>query len=268
MIPINFPADPSNYNFVIANDFGSAYLLARAVRHYGANNINVVNITPFNFKSSNSIHKIADVLGINMIRTITLQGVAPDQTHLYYSPSSRTPSTSKPNITAVTEVMLDFLKCFNPSYESIQQVDDGLFSDSYSGVSRAVVLALLIDAGIINADLTVNTTNAYKTLVMDWSQDGGIDTVYTEFMKNSYANWNKVFTASQPEGPFWIPLRDYNIDQILEDAKEIGMIEPLLAIHHCKHNRPLQCGICSSCKERRNLLIQADIEDTTEYSFT
>lgn len=269
MIPINFPSNPANYNYVISSDFGSVYLLARAALHYGPENINVVSPFPPPFHFFKSVHTIADILGIKNVRTVTLHGVKPDFPLISHPEVENVLTLSEATDTAlVTETLLKFLQKIEPEYVHLHEADNGLFSNAYGGWVREAFLALLIDAGIINLDLTINTTGPYKTLVMDTSQDNDNDLVYTKFMKKSYSGWSNSFVASQPEGPYWVPLENYNVDDILVDAKEMGIVEPLLAIHHCGYNRPLQCGICGRCKERRHLLIQAGIDDPTEYSFT
>ena len=78
MIEINFPSDPSKYTFTLFNDFGSVYLLARAVQHYGANNIDVVcPYTPI-FYCFKSMQTIASLLGITNLRIVSLSTAKPD----------------------------------------------------------------------------------------------------------------------------------------------------------------------------------------------
>lgn len=269
MIPINFPADPTNYNYVITSDFGSVYLIARAAQHYGPENINVVSPFPPPFHFFKSVHAIADILNLKNVRTVTLHGVKPDFPLISHAEVENILSLSEATDTAlVSETLLNFIQKIEPEYVHLHEMDNGLLTNAYGGWVREALLSLLIDAGIVNDDLSINTTGSYKTLVVDASQDNDNDLIYTKFMKKSYGGWSTSFTSCQPEGPLWVPLEKYHVDEILTDAKELNIIEPLLAIHHCDHYRPLQCGICGGCKERRHLLIQAGIEDTTQYSFT
>jgi hypothetical protein len=292
MIDINFPSDPSKYTFTLLNDLGSIYLLARAVRHYGADNIDVVSpYTPI-FYCYNSLQTIASLLGITKVRTVTLTSAKPDfPTIIHPEVANVTTKKKEVDTLLVATTLLRFAQKIEPEYIDLLEVDGGLATDSYGHFGRMALLSLLIDANIITNDLDPNTDGDYRTLVLDISQDTGNDILYTKFFAKSYPMWDQSFNGPQPEGPLWVPLQDYNIEDILIDAKEMGIIEPLLALHQCEvpagQNPPdfvgsqeqkqivtkllndaSMCGTCGQCRTRRHLLLQADINDTTHYRYT
>jgi hypothetical protein len=275
MINIQFPQSPEKYNFVLANDFGSVYLVAKAAKHYGPNNINV--ICPFDEKYHfhQSVHAISELLGISNVRTVTLDSAIPSfprytVNNVENSKNTQAVSTpiTRPNSVLLQDILLKFFQQFEPLYSSLEQVDAGLVTSMYGLAGQEMMLSVFRDANIIGESLTLNGTDPYQTVVMDVSQTRGVDTAYHTFYKRVYPNWTKLFVETQPEGPLWLPLSDYSLNDILVSANEENLMEPLLAIYHCAHKRPEHCGACYQCRERRMSLIEANIYDPTIYAQT
>lgn len=264
MIEINFPENPENYIFNLTPRFASTYLVARAARHYGVNNINVVSAvntiqrTELRFdEDRKNVHHLAELIGLPGVRTISLDGfTGASNSHLTF--------TGELNGELIHGSLMKFYNALEPAYETPDEVDGGAVS--LRRASRQV--ALLLEAGILTPEFELNTTSPYKTIVTEYTSSRRDYRLARQqlFAQRVYPKWTEVFQACQPEGPFWAPIIDNTLTEVLTSAKEEGLEELMLATRFCSyHDRPIHCGVCQRCVQRRHALLQAGITDTTQY---
>lgn len=264
MIEIDFPENPENYIFNLTHRFTSTYLVARAAKHYGANNINVVSAvdyvhhTDLSFDEDyKNVHHLAELIGLPGVRTISLNKfIGNSNNHIAF--------TGKLNGELVHGSLMKLYKALEPAYETPDEVDKG--SVSLQLASRQV--ALLLESGILTPEFELNTTAPYKTIVTEYtsSLQGDRLTRLQLFAERVYPKWVDVFQAYQPEGPLWAPIINNTLTEVLISAKEEGLEELMLATRFCSYqDRPMHCGVCQRCVQRRHALIQAGITDTTKY---
>jgi len=268
MIEINFPPNPENYIYELKPKFASVYLLARAIQHYGADNVNVIcthfkNEQDYRDRQSvvNNIERTAEMLGIKHLRYIWLENVAPNF-----------PRNINGDIDAlaIDATIAPIIQLIDPLTKSVHQDGEGY---KYNKQVLSKIIAMAIISGVVNPDLTVNTTQPYKTMVRWEAMDGweaignkpSYRNVVLRHRDGHDARWKDTFAEYQPEGLLWFPLLDYGIQDILEATKEEGLTDVVLSATSCIHNRPLHCGACHGCVIRRIILLDAGITDTTKY---
>lgn len=262
MINIDFPANPSKLRFCLDNNFSTFYLLARAAKHYGPNNINVTyfhNLGPVNDgvpESTSNLHNLCAELGINCAHFVTARDFIPTSKHDWFD-----------GLTTADfrDVLFNLLNTVD--VEFTRDVFDSIFTTPNHVMYEITVL---LDANIITPDLIPNTETNVDTIV---STTTASTTAYGNLLAKRGIQERVVgqspapLKAEQSEGILWAPLLNYTDGDILKSASEEGILDIVLMADSCDHDRPYHCGQCAGCLSRRILIIDQDIEDTTRYEY-
>lgn len=233
MIQINFPPDPSILVFILDHDIASVYLLARAVQHYGADKLSVIDRTHINHKASRQnpfkmswAASIVDRLGLKDIRYLTLNpGV-----NLQYTNPVDSVQTQSHFRTAI----LNIFKRYNVAIDQ--------FDGSMSGIMT--IIAILQSLGRMDAagnEIENNCVLAFAQTL----QDDGSSSQARDIIKQIPS--------------YWAPLVDYCTVDILKSAQKEGLMDLISMIHYCTYDLPTPCGVCNKCVNWKMRLIESEV---------
>lgn len=243
MINIQFPQDPSKLRFHLDKSLASTYLIAKAAKHYGPRNINVafIDATPFPIKDDErirSVYSIIDKLGLSSVALMNSIEHVKGKTEL-----------------EVMHAFMDVIRSLDPTY-----------SDSMSEILdiniASLVLTISIHMGWIDRDFvptTATDTNVYVSYLND-------DDNMTDYYRRT------LLAACHPDinsdtVKVWAPLQQYSDQDILESAAEEGLLDITTMARLCEHSRPIHCGMCGGCTNRRMLFISSGVDDNTLYEY-
>lgn len=240
MIQINFPPDPSNLIFTLSRQIPGVYLLARAVRHYGADNLIVFdeaymprpNTNPLDRDSrSKATANIANMLGLPCVKY-----------------------PRYPFIVAGEDVGLE-------DSLSSNRLHCELRANALNTIQQLVSVDLDTDklrtSCLIYADTVLSTLAASVGEGFDVANFiVAIDSVRPNENSKKYQGMDLV-TLAHPS--CWHPLIDYQISDIIKSAHEEGLLDILASIPRCLVNDTTPCGQCSKCKDWKMQLIEAEV---------
>lgn len=228
MININFPEDPSSLVFLAAPSANFVYVLARAVEHYGADNLQVADITGVLYGAFNphrakqqSVDNIVSALNIPVVRRVTV----PQSLGLGLSP-------------------LDSLKAIKTAEEVLREVasDDDIALDP---LTTLTAVSLFHAYGIVDEYLMPQRSDLMVVLPILDGEKAQADM--------------QLETIISARNDIWNPLSGVSADQLFSSIETEGYLSLLNAIHHCIHDRPVPCGSCSGCMTYKRRLLESGL---------
>lgn len=234
MIEINFPNDPTNLVFVASPTIRSIYTIARAVKRYGADRVNVADVTSIltkpqqpNLARQKAVDNILSTLGIPVYRKI-------------YVPESVMPTVTS----GVVEQTRYLLRARQGLSGVLNHFRDAPSDDiEFDARTTLACVSLLISYGVCNDQYIVNDACPITLVTPNYSND---DT-------------HRQFDMGVDLSKLWIPLADVSLHDILYSAKEEGILPLLNDIHHCIHDRPTPCGGCFGCTKYKHRLLESGV---------
>ncbi len=228
MIEINFPEDSSSLVFLAAPSANFIYMLARAVKHYGADNVRVIDITPVLYGTitshtakQRSVDAVLDTLGIPIVRRAAIPKFLGDV---------KTSIGLLSTIKAAEQVISDVL--------GSDELKDPLIALTTVSVMHAA--GIIDDYCMLQASETIIVLPLY-----DDSEAGLADTQLRTTLASNVNVWN--------------PLIGVTTEQLFGDIQQQEFMPLIDAIHHCIHDRPIPCGTCSGCTTYKKRLLESDL---------
>lgn len=230
MINIDFPASPEGLLFVIDRDIGSTYLVARAARQYGAENIDVVCVVSgavdFDYLRIKNAHTVADATGI------TLRLIGGDTT-LHEGIVGMSSASEQ-----LKQQLAEFVDYTKVAFEH----------------STAMTAAnALMAAGWLDKDFN-RISGTGRTIVTGTTLDA---------LPLIKAKFGDIYSQDYT----WGPLLEATDSDVLASAEEEGLIDIVIKTQLCSYERPYHCGACVSCMKRKHDFVQAGVIDTTRYEY-
>lgn len=264
MIDITFPSDPSDLIFELRPKFASVYLLARAIRHYGADNVNAISChfrTKQEYEAAvargYTLDELATGLGLVNFKYVWFDQLSTER--LYND-------RGQPRV--------ELLKLTSPALQKFGlhlPIDEGYTTSfQFSAGSLSTLACLAIVAGRIDHKLTLNTdNNSHKTLAR-WEARSSTPQHQTALtkMRESHDAWWETVGKTDPlaKKVLWYPLYAYTPVDIIIAAEKEGLLDLIQRVNTCDYKRSIPCGDCSGCLKRRMSFIEADIKDTMKYA--
>lgn len=242
MIQINFPPDPSKLIFILSRQIPGVYLLARAVRHYGADNLIVFdeaymprpNTDPFDRRSrSRATANIADILGLTSVKY-----------------------PRYPFIRAGEDVGLE-------DSLSSNRLHCELRAAALNTLQRLISVDVDLDLDELRTSCLVHSDAVLSTLAASVGEEFDVaDFIFAIDAVRPNEDSKKprgmdLVTLTHPS--CWHPLVNYRISDIIKSAHEEGLLNTLASIPRCLVDDTDPCGQCSKCKDWKMQLIEAEV---------
>lgn len=197
---------------------------------------------------------LASSLGVDTLRFIALEGELGSNTPRFFDGAVDT--------TIVLQKYIDIIKVLDPSVGTV--VDGDGFITSLIAMKN---LALFRAANLIDDELNPNTTTPYKTIAM-WNgvpTSTGREAHFLNVLGDD-SKWKDIWPGRPP---FWSPLLNYSLDEMLTEADKYGVLDHIQLVNNCEggDRRTIRCGQCHTCIARRHAFIQAGVEDKAQYEF-
>lgn len=227
MIEINFPEDPSSLIFLAAPSANFVYVLARAVDHYGADNVQVADITGVlygafkpNRAKQQSVDNIVGALNIPVVRRVMI-----------------------PELLRVGVAPLDTLKSIKMAENVIQGMTSA--DANLDPLTTLTVVSVLHACGYVDEYLQPQHCDQTLVLPLLDGEETQSDAQLKSITSDLISEWN--------------PLAGVTSDRLFNAIELEGYRSLLNAIHHCIHDRPTPCGNCSGCLTYKRRLLDSGL---------